>query len=110
MSTASFPHSRPAAGASLTIDPAAKDSYWRVVEECLVQFHGFDPLRAINEGRAARRRFEAAPPGVSGDLIYHTEPFYTACDLAGLADLKEQERLLANRRPDYDLILSANDW
>lgn len=94
----------------LTLDLAAKDAFWRVVEECLSRFHRFDALRSIQEARALRQQFEAPPLDVAGDLIYHDEPFYVACEIAGLHDPKEQDRMLNQNRATYDTILSQHGW
>jgi len=110
MATGSRNPITPQVATVLAIDPVAKNAFWIVVEECLVNFHQRSPLAAITEARAYRRRVENAATGVSGDLIYHVEPFYAACNIAGLVDIPEQEHLLKAHRSTYDAILAANDW
>jgi hypothetical protein len=53
---------------------------------------------------------ENPPPDIDGDLIYHSEPFYVACDIAGLHDPREQGTLLNSNRPKYDSILQIHGW
>lgn len=76
------------------------EAYWRVVEDCLVEFHRYPVRAAVQAAGALRARMEAAPAGLRGDLVYHAEPFDIACDIAGREvagygiDL-EYERLVA---------------
>ena len=46
------------------IDPAAKDAFWLAVEECLIRFHRFDTLGAIQRARSSRQAVESAPAGI----------------------------------------------
>jgi hypothetical protein len=92
------------------LTPTLRDAFWQAVEECLVEFHQKTPRNALLEAAQLRREVETTPPGLNGDLIYHAEPFYVACDLAGLHDLSEQGRLLAANRQKYDSILSVHGW
>ncbi|HEX2205556.1 MAG TPA: hypothetical protein VHG91_19750 [Longimicrobium sp.] len=59
------------------------EAFWRVVEDCLVEFHRYPVRTAVQAAGALRTRLQAAPPGLSGDLVYHAEPFDVACDIAG---------------------------
>jgi hypothetical protein len=62
--------------------------FWTVVEECLIQFHDFERNRAAKEVAGLRHRLaqdaalDVGEPSFD-DLIYHAEPWYIACDLAG---------------------------
>lgn len=64
------------------IDSKAKEIYWRVVKDCLVQIHGLKLEEARARASELRERVESPPEGISSDLFYHDEPFYVACDLA----------------------------
>ncbi len=106
-SASSLPHGQ---STVRLIDPSSKDAFWLVVEDCLIRFHRFDPLGAIQRARSARLASESAPVGIAGDVIYHAEPFYVACDIAGIEDVPEQERLLVQHRASYDPILKTHGW
>jgi hypothetical protein len=66
-----------------------KDAFWAVVVDCLTRFHGYALPLAREEALALRDRVEAPmyrdlPSfGYDAELIYHSEPFYLACDIAG---------------------------
>ena len=104
------PQPSPSSPVTGLINPAVKDAFWLVVEDCLIRCHRFDTLGAIQLARSARWAAETTPPGISGDVIYHSEPFYVACDIAGLEDIREQERLLGQHRSDYTAILKTHGW
>jgi hypothetical protein len=106
-SASSRPPSSPAA---TLIDPSTKDRFWLVVEDCLIQFHQVDVLGAIQRARSARQTAESTPADIVGDLIYHAEPFYIACDIAGIDDIPEQERLLVKYQSPYESILKKHGW
>jgi hypothetical protein len=61
-----------------------KDNYWAIVEDCLVELHGWsrDAARArcLDLRRGADRD---ARPG-EDSIAYHAEPLYVANDLAGV--------------------------
>jgi hypothetical protein len=98
----------PANPTSLT--PVMRDAFWQAVEDCLVEFHSKSPRDATYEAAKLRRDLENSPPDIDGDIIYHSEPFYVACDIAGLHDPREQDRLLGNNRVKYDSILKIRGW
>jgi hypothetical protein len=89
---------------SFQLDSRAKDSFWRVVADCLVEFHAFDPATAQSESNALRQRIEQSPLGICGDVIYHDEPFDVASDIAG------KKLDLSQYRSQYDLILQRHNW
>lgn len=89
---------------SVKLDPRAKDSFWQVVADCLMEFHLLDPGSAQAETIALRQRIEQSPLGICGDVIYHDEPFDVACDIAG------KKLDLARHRHRYDLILRRHNW
>jgi hypothetical protein len=82
-----------------------KDAFWAIVTDCLERFHDFTPSAAMAESRALRAAIEsptladAPPPGYDGDLIFHGEPFYVACDIAG------RELRLDEHRTEYQVLL-----
>lgn len=88
--------------------PALKAEFWAAVEDCLVQFHQFAEARAREEVRNLWRRL-AQPSipedtGIEGyqpfeDMIYHSEPWYIACNLAG------RDIPLDSHKMEYDKIL-----
>ena len=94
------------AGLSLS----SRNTFWEVVEECLVEFHQLHRPDAIAAALDFRRQFESAPAGIDGDLVYHDEPFYVACGIAGLHDVREQERLLQGNEAKYDSLLAVYRW
>jgi hypothetical protein len=94
----------------LTIDAQAKDAYWKVVTDCLIKFHGKSGQDAQNLTCDYRRKVEDPGDEPVGDIIYHEEPFYVACDLAKYWDLKDQDRLLQQHGSAYEKILSDDGW
>jgi hypothetical protein len=65
-----------------------KGAYWEIVTDCLEAFHGYEhaaACQAVCELRHAIEfpRPEDVPPGYHGELFFHNEPFYVACDVAG---------------------------
>jgi hypothetical protein len=80
----------------------AKEHFWSVVEECLVEFH--HRSRAWSRTRANRFRTRVeAMPHEQMELVYHSESFDVACRLA--------RRLLdmANHLPRYLQIRDGED-
>jgi hypothetical protein len=65
--------------------------FWAIVEDCLVAFHGMSKGTAHGKTNAFRKKVRNPPEGISGDIIYHEEPFYVACDIAQMVDTDEQE-------------------
>jgi hypothetical protein len=65
-----------------------KDAFWEVVADCLTRFHGFAAPLAREAALRLRDRVESPvgrdlpPSSYDGELIYHAEPFYVACDMA----------------------------
>lgn len=75
-----------------------KEAFWRTVEECLVEFHHLPRAEAFRQVQELRVRLERPPLGLSGDVVYHDEPFDVACRLAGKA------LDLSSHRPRYEAI------
>jgi hypothetical protein len=91
-------------GEALSLSPAAKEAFWKVVEDCLTEIHGLSLSEAGQRGRNLRAEIESPPQGLSSDIFYHAEPFDVACDLAG-------NRLdVLQHRDQYDLILDRQHW
>lgn len=86
------------------IDIQAKNAFWSVVEDCLVEIHKLSRMDAQTRVNDLRCQVDSPPAGLSSDVIYHEEPFDVACDLAG-------KRLsLTPHRGQYDGILQRHNW
>jgi hypothetical protein len=59
----------------------AKDHFWSVVKECLVEFHRRPRAWSRTRTNRVRTRVEAMPHEEM-ELFYHSEPFDVACRLA----------------------------
>jgi hypothetical protein len=81
------------------INKRHKEIFWTVVEACLEAFHHVPTAQAHAKTKAIRMAIEQAPPGVTGNSIYHAEPFDVACDLAG------NSLDLHSNRQEYESIL-----
>jgi hypothetical protein len=92
------------------LDLRAKDAFWSVVVDCLAEFHEMDRPRAQGAATELRARIESAPVGFNADIIYHEEPFYVACDLAGIHDTSSKDRLLRKNRLKYNSICDLVNW
>lgn len=86
------------------IDIKAKDTFWEVVEECLIAIHGLTKPEAHRRSLDLRTRIESAPAGMSSDIFYHAEPFDVACDIAG------NQLDVSQYRPHYEPILQRHNW
>ena len=103
----------PLPSGSVAFVPAKlKDAYWRVVTDCLVEFHGLPRIEAHRRVRELRAKVESPPvdPQMAeiyapelADLFYNTEPFYVAEDIAGqqLDEEKYKPQYQAIRRRHY---------
>ena len=70
-----------------TMEANLAAEFWVAVEDCLVRFHRFEPGAAKQETHALWERLrQAAQPAGYRDMVYHEEPWYIACDLAGRED------------------------
>lgn len=86
------------------IDIQAQDAFWGAVEDCLVDFHKLSRPDAQARVNDLRCRIAQPPSGLSGEIIYHDEPFDVACDLAG------KHLSLPQHRSQYDGILQRHNW
>ncbi len=84
---------------------AEKLAYWGAVEDCLVHFHQLSKPMAHGKTNALRRKLASLPTDIDADIIYHDEPFYVACDIAGMHDIPDQERLLGQSRAEYQSLM-----
>ena len=81
-------------------------AFWGAVEDCLVSFHNLQREAAAGKVTSLWRRLRE-PDGYQGatsyaDMIYHEEPWYIACNLAG-SDVSIQEH-----QSSYEKILKCN--
>ena len=86
------------------IDAKAKDTFWEVVEGCLIDIHGLSQHEAHRRSIDLRTRIESAPVGISSDIFYHAEPFDVACDIVG------RQLDLSQYRRQYEPILHRHNW
>ncbi len=66
---------------SAVIPEDARDHFWIVVGECLVEFHGKDRTASRAEVLQLREQVEQSPKEAM-ELFYHNEPFDVACRIA----------------------------
>jgi hypothetical protein len=93
------------------IDTHAKEEFWKVVEDCLTDIFRLDPSEAHKRCMELRKDVEAPPIGLSGEVIYHDEPFEVAADLADEEPHPHPNHPdLAQHRNQYDAILSRHRW
>jgi hypothetical protein len=59
------------------------EAYWEVTRDCLIHFHGLAPEEAGLRVASLRERLVRTGVPMAEEMIYHDEPFYVACDLAG---------------------------
>lgn len=89
----------------------AKDAFWRVVEDCLVEIHGWPPRQARDRAGELRAHVESIPFGLSPDMVYHAEPFDVALDLAGVeAGAVDYEDAWQRHAAHYEAIRNRHRW
>jgi len=81
--------------------------FWAAVEDCLVQFHHMERGQAATKVTELWRRLPAGLEPRCGEpkldeMIYHAEPWYIACNLAG------EEPTLDTCRAAYTDVLKKN--
>jgi len=86
------------------IPEKAKDAFWAVVEDCLVEIFGLKKQDAHQKSIGLRTRVEVPQPGIFNEIFYHAEPFYVACDIAG------KELDVSSYQSQYDNLLSRHNW
>ena len=63
-----------------TFDPSL---YWDTVEDCLVEFHGLRRDEEKSRLSELHDWLDSLPPEADRNLIFNTEKFDLACELAG---------------------------
>jgi hypothetical protein len=84
------------------IDSDHKDAFWKAVADCLVTFHSLPTQQASEQCGSLRQQIESDPKLSSDEceLIYHDDPFWLACQMAGkMLDVTKHEKT-------YDRILA----
>jgi hypothetical protein len=81
------------------VQAGAASNFWAAVEDCLVQFHNLERDAAAEKVTSLWRRLPRGegPEPTFGDMIYHAEPWYIACNLT------------AQYESDYRSLLRQND-
>ena|SRR5438105_2427151 len=79
----------------------ARQRYWNIVVDCLVELFGIARPVAIDRAKNMRTRIERCRGSA---LFYHAEPIDVAADLAG------EPSDLEHIGPAYDTILRQHDW
>jgi hypothetical protein len=69
------------------LSPLLKSAFWITVEDCLISFHKHSRQTAAEQVDGYRRRLLQSANSIGQDqwmedLIYHSEPWQLACDLA----------------------------
>lgn len=67
---------------TVTVSPNRR-RYWAVVEDCLVEIHGLTRREARQKVSRLLRDLVSDLPEIDTDIIYHSEQFEIANDLAG---------------------------
>jgi hypothetical protein len=90
------------------MDLLARQAYWGVVVDCLVKFHHRSQAVARSEALAFEGKLQTgAYP--TDDVIFHEEPFDTACAIAGTAE-DEVDPLFDASSSEYEKILKKRGW
>jgi len=89
---------------------SARAAFWQAVKDCLVEFHRQSLNKATSEVTRLRRELEEAPNDIDRDAVYHSEPFYVACDLSGISKPRDQDALLDVNRVKYKSMLEHLGW
>ena len=84
------------------ITDSLKNAFWAAVADCLAEFHHRSRPKAVASTFDLRMRLENPPEDVDSDLIYHSEPFEVASNLA------EEDLDISKYRQQYDLILERH--
>jgi hypothetical protein len=70
------------------VQASTASHFWAAVEDCLVNFHRLERGAAAEKVTTLWRQLPKGPNGKCDepsfeDMIYHAEPWYIACNLAG---------------------------
>ena len=87
------------------VQAGVASNFWAAVEDCLVEFHNLERdaaaeivtrlWRRLPKGEGTEQSFD--------DMIYHAEPWYIACNLAG------NELPLIQYQSSYESVLRQNE-
>jgi len=89
------------------VQPNLTSRFWSVVEDCLVDFHHLERKLAAEKVTTLWTKLPGGPepngqqPSLD-DIIYHAEPWYIACNLAG------HELRISDNESGYREILRKN--
>lgn len=64
------------------LDKTAKDAYWLVVRDCLVDIFEVDAIEAQALSRGRRAALEGVPKSMRHDIVYHEDPLRVAENLS----------------------------
>jgi len=83
------------------VQASSASHFWSAVADCLVYFHHFERDKAAERVTSVWRQMPRGPEpnrneASFDDMIYHAEPWYIACNLAG-RDLPVSENELRYR-------------
>jgi hypothetical protein len=84
------------------MDDADREAFWSTVQETLVEIYQLSDKESKQAIEDLKGRLATAPRGISTDVIFHSEPFAVASDLAG------QRVDLASHRFKYETIVRRN--
>ena len=83
-------------------------TFWDIVAECLVDFHGLDETAARKKTKELRHRLRKSDrPSEKifpSEIIYHDEPFHIACALV------DKELDLIQHHEKYKIIMAQYGW
>lgn len=84
--------------------------FWDIVVECLMKFHNLTPSEAHQKAIELRSRLRKSdrPEAMvyPSGMVYHEEPFYIACNLAG----RQLKLLNSEYQERYNAILQRHRW
>jgi len=88
------------------VDSRLAAAFWSAVKDCLTTFHHHSPEDAAEKVTGFWRSLSRVPvpsgEGQFADIVYHSEPWYIACDLA------QSELPLLENLEAYQEILARN--
>jgi hypothetical protein len=90
------------------IDQQAIEAFWRVVEDCLVKFHGKKRDLAKSMTQNFRTKIETGEHQSEG-TVYHEEPFDISCAIAQLPEA-DVESLFGQSFSEYTKILTKHQY
>lgn len=73
------------------MDDKQRGVFWSIVTECLIQFFDYQRDGAVSAVLDFQRRLLAAPNETNPEIVYHSEPFTLAQNLANQPDVNFQK-------------------